>query len=78
MLEIATPREKRPWFAMTPIMIIYEMNYFSNSSHKILYDVSFRAAGEQSRATLLARPGFRDPSHLFGMTGNIVTYETDY
>ena len=51
-------------------------NASSNSSHKILYDLSFRAAGEESPATLLARPGFRDPSHPFGMTGNIVTYET--
>jgi hypothetical protein len=27
MEEIATPREKRPWFAMTAILIIFEMHY---------------------------------------------------
>jgi hypothetical protein len=78
MEEIATPREKRPWFAMTSILIIYETNYFSNPSHKILYDVSFRAVGEESHVTLLARIVVRDPSHAFGMTGNIVTYEIEH
>ena len=27
MWEITALREKRPWFAMTPIMIIYEISY---------------------------------------------------
>jgi hypothetical protein len=30
MLEIATPREKRPWIAMTAIMIIYEISFSIN------------------------------------------------
>jgi hypothetical protein len=29
------PREKRPWFAMTPILFIYEMNYLKFSKIRI-------------------------------------------
>jgi hypothetical protein len=31
MLDIATPREKHPWFTMTSIVIVFETKYFSHS-----------------------------------------------